>query len=151
MNNISVLLSEWKQRASQAEVAHFKQAARYNKLRYVTELPSSLLGFIVGGALFTDLARVYPIKTGLISLASGMAGLVHILFRFKERADEHKKAATGWSKVRREIELRQAVMDLDTDYINKLKDQIDRLSEESPVVQEHIWEFAMATFKQVKL
>lgn len=150
MTDVQNLLAEWKRRAMQAETAHFKQSARYTRMYYLVGLPAVILQAIVSTAVFGQLTEQYYWIAGLFSLGATVAGIIHVWFRFNERALENKKAATGWSKVRREIEVKQIVeIANDNKYIETLKTRIDQLSEESPVVQDKIWEFALSMVRVV--
>ncbi|RDK03540.1 SLATT domain-containing protein [Paraburkholderia lacunae] len=135
------LLMKWIRRARESQMSHYDMADLLSaRERRVGWLVTALTAF-VGTAVFASLneAAVAPalrIIVGLVSVMAAVSAALQTFFRFAERAEKHRAAGARYGAVRRRLE---AVFAGDPDardghYLSAIRDELDRLAEDSPNV-----------------
>lgn len=111
----------------------------------------------VGTSMFAMLQHQgsvqFKIGVGMISVAAAVLASLQTFLRFAERAERHRVAATRWEAVRREIaemiSLHPAYPESRGDpkrYLDSLRERMDRLSDDSPGLDERTWIRAQKRF-----
>jgi hypothetical protein len=100
----------------------------------------------VGTAVFASLTSAavtveMRIFVGLMSVAATVSAALQRFVRYAERAEKHRSAGARYGAVRRRLE---AVFAGDADardghYLTAIRDELDRLAEDSPNVPPHIF------------
>ncbi|AUI67830.1 SLATT domain-containing protein [Beggiatoa leptomitoformis] len=147
--SIDELLQQWRSRAQMAQYSHFATANYLRKLHYFLGIPSIIFSTIVGTSVFASLnedstSTYLRLIVGVISvLAAGLSGMQTFL-RFEERAERHHLGGTQYGAVAREIEqflfFRSCSSDEAMKFLNKIRENMDRLAESSPEIPQDIWE-----------
>jgi hypothetical protein len=101
---------------------------------------------LVGTAVFASLSStaVSPalrILVGLVSVAAAVSAALRNFLRYAERAEKHRSAGARYGAVRRRLE---AIFAGDADardghYLTAIRDELNRLAEDSPNVPPQIF------------
>lgn len=76
------------------------------------------------------------LAVGLLSVLAAILSSLQTFFKFSERAEKHRLFAARFGSVRREFEGFYAAGSVENEpnYLNVLRDKLDRLAEEAPHV-----------------
>ncbi|OAJ63762.1 hypothetical protein A6V36_17250 [Paraburkholderia ginsengiterrae] len=140
------LLLKWIRRARESQMSHYDMADLLSaRDRQVGWLVTALTAF-VGTAVFASLnsAAVSPqlrIAVGLVSVTATVSAALQTFLRYAERAEKHRAAGARYGAVRRRLE---AIYSGDADardghYLTAIRDELDRLAEDSPNVPPRIF------------
>ncbi|MBK3810313.1 SLATT domain-containing protein [Paraburkholderia nemoris] len=140
------LLLKWIRRARESQMSHYDMADLLSaRDRSVGWLVTALTAF-VGTAVFASLSStaVSPalrIFVGFVSVAAAVSAALQTFLRYAERAEKHRAAGARYGAVRRRLE---AIFAGDADardghYLTAIRDELDRLAEDSPNVPPHIF------------
>ncbi|MFM0309503.1 SLATT domain-containing protein [Paraburkholderia sp. RL17-383-BIF-A] len=140
------LLLKWIRRARESQMSHYDMADLLSaRDRQVGWLATALTAF-VGTAVFASLhaSAVSPelkIFIGFVSVAAAVASALQTFLRYAERAEKHRAAGARYGAVRRRLE---AVFAGDADardghYLSAIRDELDRLAEDSPNVPPRVF------------
>lgn len=151
------ILSETERRIKTSARAHWETTNRLENCgRWVTSLT-------IGGGFAVSLLGAVPIVTpGIyaphaqwINLAIfALAGATSILstfqavFRWSERGQAHRIAASQYTNARRKLEILLLKVPINTDDLSELLDYLTQLSDTTPSVPEPIWLRATAYIKR---
>jgi hypothetical protein len=140
------LLLKWIRRARESQMSHYDMADLLSaRDRRVGWLVTALTAF-VGTAVFASLnmsavAPVLRIFIGLVSVTAAVSAALQTFLRYAERAEKHRAAGARYGAVRRRLE---AIFVGDADardghYLTAIRDELDRLAEDSPNVPPRIF------------
>jgi hypothetical protein len=142
-SSAKTLLQNWYDRIGRVQVAHFAAAKRFGKRNIQLGLPAIIFSTIVGTSVFASLnndniPQWAKIAVGLISVVAAVLTALQTFLGFSERADKHRTTAVRYGAVGRQIEqfqqtgssARQSIDDL----VDQIRERLDRLAEESPVL-----------------
>ncbi|MGF6770887.1 hypothetical protein P3T18_003366 [Paraburkholderia sp. GAS199] len=140
------LLLKWIRRARESQMSHYDMADLLSSRdRRIGWLATALTAF-VGTAVFASLneATVSPalrIFVGLVSVTAAVSSALQTFLRYAERAEKHRAAGARYGAVRRRLE---AVFSGDRDardghYLTAIRDELDRLAEDSPNVPPEVF------------
>jgi hypothetical protein len=137
------LLQDWYRRIGIVQKAHFESAMRFGKQNMQLGLPAIIFSTIVGTSVFASLnndniPQLAKIAVGLISVVAALLTALQTFLGFSERAEKHRTTAVRYGAVGRQIEqflqtgssARQSTDDL----VDQIRERLDRLAEESPVL-----------------
>jgi hypothetical protein len=144
------LLQDWATRAAASASAHNLIAGRLARYNVLLGVPVVVCSTFVGTSLFATLQHQgsvqFKIWVGMISVAAAVLASLQTFLRFAERAEKHRVAAARWEALRREIaemiSLHPAYPESRGDpknYLDSLRERMDRLSDESPAMGERTW------------
>lgn len=142
----SQLLLKWIRRARESQMSHYDMAdllsARDRQLGW---LATALTAF-VGTAVFASLSETavsigVRVFVGLVSVAAVVCAALQTFLKYAERAEKHRSAGARYGAVRRKLE---AVYSHDPDardghYLTSIRDELDRLAQDSPNVPPRIF------------
>jgi hypothetical protein len=102
---------------------------------------------VVGASAFasvvTELIPIWSkVAAGAASVLAGVLAALQTFFKFSERAERHKTFGAKFGAIRRELEALNAsgrAKD-EPNYINVLRDRLDRLAEEAPAVPAEVFQ-----------
>jgi hypothetical protein len=120
-----------------------KTSTKNNWISIPTIILSTLVGFLSGTSttLFKDSASA-SIGIGAVSLFTGVISTIGNYFAFAKRTEAHRIASISYSKLARfleiELSLPKSERILAKDLLKITKDQIERLLETSPAVDEKV-------------
>lgn len=142
----SQLLLKWIRRARESQMSHYDMADLLSvRDRQLGWLVTALTAF-VGTAVFASLTLTavsveQRIFVGLVSVAAVVSAALQLFLRYAERAEKHRAAGARYGAVRRRLE---AVFAGDPDardghYLSAIRDELDRLAQDSPNVPPRIF------------
>jgi hypothetical protein len=120
-----------------------KTSTKNNWISIPTIILSTLVGFLSGTSttLFKDSASA-SIGIGAVSLFTGVISTIGNYFAFAKRTEAHRIASISYSKLARfleiELSLPKSERILAKDLLKITKDQIERLLETSPAIDEKV-------------
>lgn len=140
------LLLKWIRRARESQMSHYDMADLLSARNlWIGWLVTALTAF-VGTAAFASLTLTaisleMRIFVGIVSATAVVSAALQTFLRYAERAEKHRAAGARYGAVRRRLE---AVFAGDADardghYLTAIRDELDRLAEDSPNVPPHIF------------
>jgi len=138
------LLIQWLKRARESQFAHYSAHDRLLRRHYWIGIPATALATIVGTSVFASLGKDVNdwarIAAGLVSVVTAVLTALQTFWRFPERAELHRRAATAYAAVRRDIELRLTFPDrVNFDGIEAVRKELDRIAFEAPSTSHRDW------------
>src|SRR4051794_9956662 len=139
----SFLLKTWYDRITWVQIAHFDAAMRFGSRNLQMGLPAIILSTIVGTSVFASLnndtiPQWAKITVGVISIAAAVLTALQTFLSFSERAEKHRITAVRYGAVGRQIEqfleTGSAANDKTEALINQVRESLNRLAEECPVL-----------------
>lgn len=147
-NEVVKLLYKWLRRVKRAQLAHRLSAKHAQAHHFRIGIPAIVLSTIVGTSVFASFQVDLPggkVVVGLLSMCAAVLTALQTFLRYDETARNHQKAAVGYAQVRQSIEHR-LVFPLSDDNLEEfcalLKEKIEKLNEESPLIKEKVWQKA---------
>lgn len=149
------LQEEWRRRARVAQTAHYKSAAkleaRHRRLGVLVVALNALVGTTVFASLSKDFNVWIRVATGVVSVLAAVFAAIQAFDRAGERAETHRKAATRFSALQRDVELFAATGAVpDSEDAKFLKDfnvRYVQLVNESPTADEALFRRVEAGFR----
>lgn len=139
------LLQDWYLRLRFAQYSHYEAAKSFDRMNYWLGVPVVIFSTFVGTSVFANIGEKVSndnlkILLGLVSVLAATLSGIQTFLRFSERAEKHRVAAAKYGALRRQIEEILCSTDAVTrDIIAALRQEIDRLAEETPHIPERIW------------
>lgn len=141
------LIKDWFRRARESQHVHYSCGNYFSKLNYFLGIPTIILGAIVGTAIFSSLDNQsvgdYTVLIGSVSILSSVLATLHTFLGFEQRAAKHKLTASGYSSIRRELELLKSFPIDDEEKLSSkletVKVSLDHLADASPEVPKFMW------------
>ena len=139
------LLTDWYRRIRFAQFAHYEAAKSYDRMNYGLGIPVVILSTFVGTSVFANIVSTvdarFQILIGLVSVVAASLASLQTFFRFSEKAEKHRTAASKYGALRREIEEIMVLCNQEElkDSISNLRSRLDKLSEEAPHIPHQIW------------
>lgn len=147
-SGVEQLTIAWLQRAHLVLSAHHMAAGIFEKRHYWLGIPSVAISTVVGTAVFASLQKSphvsIQIIVGLASIAAAVLASLLTFLRYNERAEKHRLAGVRYGTIMRQLE--QALLipphneDEARDFFNSIRDQWDKLNEESLTMPTKIWD-----------
>jgi len=146
LNNNLELLTDWLRRLKETQAAHYESSKPLAGYNLALGIPVVVLTAFVGTSVFATLEKdvepLIKIAVGLISVTAAILSSLQTFLRFSERAEQHRSTAARSGVVRRQIEQLIAGGDwsnIPSDKIDKIRNEIDRISESAPSIKESVW------------
>ena len=140
------LLLKWIRRARESQMSHYDMADLLSARDHLVGWLVTGLTAVVGTTAFASLALTavsleMRIFVGLVSVAAVVSAALQTFLRYAERAEKHRAAGARYGAVRRRLE---AIFAGDADardghYLTAIRDELDRLAEDSPNVPPRIF------------
>jgi len=133
------LLRGWLLHAHKGRDRHDDAARRYDARWTAMGVPTIVLSAAVGTSVFASVGRAAAVwaqvLVGLLSVTAAVLSALQTFFDYPGRAERHRLAATKYKAVVREIEeIRAAQSVPDHEYLDGLRQRLDALEQEMPVV-----------------
>jgi hypothetical protein len=148
------LLEEWHRRASINKNAHYDAGRYFAKLNHSLGIPVIVLSAIVGTSVFATLEQQVDLRIrivfGLTNVAIAVLGSLQTFFGYAERVEKHRLAGAKYGSIARELEQVIASGDATTkrELLDRLREHMDSLSQESPQIPPKIWRRAETWFAE---
>ncbi|HTG47712.1 MAG TPA: SLATT domain-containing protein [Actinomycetota bacterium] len=145
------LLAEWHLRITTAQFGHQLQAERTRVWNLALGIPVVVATTIVGTSAFAALNNTgshdsWKIAAGVLSIFAAVLAALQTFLGFGDRAERHRIAATRYASIRRAIEL--ALTRHDTQEIDKIRIDMDRVGGPSPQIGHRRWDEATVLAKR---
>ncbi len=147
------LLLKWLRRVKRSQLAHRLSAKNAQSSHFQIGIPAIALSTIVGTSVFASFQVDLPggkLLVGLLSMAAAVLTALQTFLRYDETARNHQKADVGYGEVRQSIEHRLAFPLSESgleDFCGLVREKIEKLNQESPLIDEKIWEKAKSHVK----
>ena len=147
------LLSRWQTNAKRSQIANY-DAANYNSsLNYKLGIPAIIFAAIVGTSVFATLQSKVEIwaqiLVGILSVFAAVLTSLQTFLKSEEKAAKHRTAAVEYGTIKRQIDellLGGKISDdLLQDQIRRIRERLDDLSRDVPIVPRKIWTKATET------
>lgn len=154
------IIEETERRIKVSARAHWVTTNRFETLSRLFTFVSITGGFIVSllAALPIVFAKFYTAYGTEIALSIFVLGTsvsvvstLQAIFRWSERSQDHRHAATGYTNARRQLEILRLKETLSPDDVTELLQDLSRLSDLTPSVPEAIWKAAQRDLKAGRL
>lgn len=151
------LMSEWQQRASVSQDAHYVIATRLGRYNLFFGIPVVVFSTIVGTSVFATLQENvvvgWRIAVGIVSVLAAVLASLQTFLRFQERAEKHRSAAEQWAAIRREIDQMLALhpdylaeRSDPKEYLDQLRRRMGEVSAQAPEIGDKDWSAAEARY-----
>lgn len=135
------LVLAWLRRARESQMAHYEMANIFSRRERWLGVPVILITTVIGTSVFASLTSqvISPeakIAVGMLSVVAAVLSSLQTFFKYSERSESHRSAAARFGAVRRKLEVIYAENSQSEErhYISTLRDELDRLADESPHV-----------------
>jgi hypothetical protein len=137
MSTLQEVLTDWYQRVTVTQSAHYLSADAFSRKSYWLGIPVIVLSTIVGTSVFATLAKgpgpKLQIAVGLASVLAAVLASLQTFLGYSARAEKHRVAGAKYGAVGRELEvLRSSDRSVSEDAIAELRKRLDALALESP-------------------
>jgi hypothetical protein len=142
------LMANWSDIASCYRLLHDKSEKRFSRFNMAITVPVIMLSTMTGTANF-GMGSIFPesftkanLIIGSFSLIVTLISAISNFLRYAENSEAHKIASVQWAKFQRnittEISLSPSERSPASEFINLSRKELDRLMEQSPVVDDNI-------------
>lgn len=142
------LLQKWLRRVKRAQLAHRLSAKNAQLQHFRIGIPAIALSTIVGTSVFASFQvdlQEGKLILGLLSMGAAVLTALQTFLRYDESSRNHQQADVGYGEIRQSIEHR-LVFPLAGDRLEEfctlIKERIEKLNKESPLIDEKIWKKA---------
>ena len=137
MPTTSEMLTDWYQRVSVTQRAHYISADQFSYKKFLLGIPALGLSAFVGSTVFATLQKqpCLPLQIciGFASVAAGLLTGLQTFMNYSERAEKHRVAGAKYGALGRELEqLRSSGVEPSTEVLEKVRKTLDSLALESP-------------------
>jgi len=147
------LLVRWQMNAKRSQIANYKAANYHSTLNYTLGIPALIISAIVGTSIFVTLQSNVElwakILVGILNILVAVLSSLQTFFRSEERAAKHRSCAVEYGAVKRLIDELLSGGDISDDSlhekIKRVRERLDDLSREGPIMPEKIWQTAKKT------
>ena len=147
------MLTRWRSNCRRSQIANYSSASHFTTQNYCLGVPTIILSTIVSTSIFVTLGKsVDPLIQTIVGLASVLTAVLVALQTFLKRAEiasGHRSTAAIYGSVKRQLDQEIAKLEAGEDVaqhtIDTVRERMDTLSKEGPVVPDDIWAKARAT------
>lgn len=150
-----LLLRRWHTRIKRHQLAHRFAAKGLQAMHIRLGIPTVILSASAGSLVFAsfdgELGRIMDIIIGLLSISAAALASMQTFLRFGELSVAHQRADAKFASIRHRIEQIESLSGGNDasyeEFINEIRKKSDRLTHDSPLVQEKYWQKARSTLK----
>jgi hypothetical protein len=153
--SLETLLEAWHRRASVAKNAHYDAGGHFAKLNHALGIPVIVLSAIVSTSVFATLEQQVDLRIkiifGLINVVITVFGSLQTFFGYGERVEKHRLAGAKYASIARELEQVIATGNImnEKEPLDRLRERMDTLSQESPQIPDEIWRRAEEAYTKL--
>jgi len=148
------LLLKWIRRARESQKSHYDMADLLAARNRLLGIGVTVVSAAVGTSVFLSLVAqadtpLVRIVVGLVSIAIAVSSALQTFLRYSERAETHRAAGARYGGVRRRLEAIYAgdAGAREGNYMNEVRDALDRLAEDSPSVPPRVFKRTQQTLR----
>eukprot|EP01043_Picozoa_sp_COSAG02_P017777 COSAG02_NODE_814_length_16879_cov_4.389928_9_plen_215_part_00 len=153
------LLAEWSEKASCFRWLHARCEKRYRTRYYAFAIPVIILSTLTGFAnvgmsefLRDDAKPMASAIVGGVNLLAGVLGTLQSFLKVAETMESHRASGVAWSKLGRNISIELALDPARrapaADFLAASRSEYDRLTEQSPAIDDSVIAMFKARFSQ---
>ena len=153
------LLAEWSEKASCFRWLHARCEKRYRTRYYAFAIPVIILSTLTGFAnvgmsefLRDDAKPMASAIVGGVNLLAGVLGTLQSFLKVAETMESHRASGVAWSKLGRNISIELALDPARrapaADFLAASRAEYDRLTEQSPAIDDSVIAMFKARFSQ---
>lgn len=147
------MLKRWRANCRRSQIANYDSASRFTIQNYLLGVPTIILSAIVSTSIFATLGKnVDPFAQTIVGMVTVLTAVLVALQTFLKRselASRHRSIAALYGSVKRQLDQEIAKLltgeDLRQQMIDTIRERMDALSQEGPVVPDKIWAKARET------
>ena len=144
------LLERWQANAKRSQIANYNAANKFSSLNLKLGIPTIIASAIVGTSVFASLqsevATWAQITVGGFSVLAVVLASLQTFLKAEDKAAKHRAAAVEYGTVKRLIDEllsgEDISLDVLQDQVRHIRERLDDLSREVPVVPKKIWKKA---------
>lgn len=144
------ILTRWRKNCHRSQIANYNAANRFAKRHYCIGIPTVISSAIVATSVFAALGQkvdlYVQILVGSISVTAAILAGLQTFLKHDELALKHREIAAKYGSVKRQLDQEIAKLNAEEDIsqqtVSTIREQMDALSAEGPVVPKDIWERA---------
>ncbi|MFZ6688826.1 SLATT domain-containing protein [Undibacterium sp. SXout11W] len=141
------LVLAWLRRARESQMAHYEMANLLSTRGRWLGVPVILITTVIGTSVFASLSSVEissgaKIVVGTLSAIAAVLSSLQTFFKYSERSEKHRATAARYGAIRRKLEILYAehTETAEKHYLDTLREELDRISDESPHVPVSVFE-----------
>ena len=154
-DNTNELLRGWLLHAHKGRDRHDVAARRCDRQRYLIGIPATVAAAVVGTSTFAALqgspTRVVQVLVGVLAIVSAILSSLQSFLDLGARAERHRIASVKYKTVIRRMEQMGigTIQDLalDSPVLDELRQTLDALEEEMPVVAPSVYDHVEAKYR----
>lgn len=140
------LAAQWKDKASIARDAHYKQAKIVRRRHVYLGIPVVIVSTVVGTSVFASLAHTQETNVklviGVLSVASSILAALQTFHNYAQQAEHHRMTAIRFSAIVRRLEFLAAANNGDEQLARILEDVAKEWNEiniDAPLAPMSVW------------
>jgi hypothetical protein len=148
------LLRGWLLHAHKGRDRHDLAARQCDRRRYLIGIPATIVAAIVGTSTFAALQqspdRTLQLVVGVLAIVSAILVSLQTFLDLGVRAERHRIAGVRYKVVIRQLEqlgIGKVTTGLDAPALTELRQRLDTLEEEMPVVQPTVYDRVEAKYR----
>jgi hypothetical protein len=141
------LLRGWLLHAHKGRDRQDLAARRCDQRRYLLGIPATIIAAIVGTATFAALQKTpdprVQLVVGVLAIVAAILTSLQSFLDLGARAERHRMAGVRYKAVIRQLEqqgIGTLAKALDAPLLNELRQRLDALEEEMPVIPPHVYD-----------
>ena len=146
------MLARWRTNCRRSQVANYESANRCSNRNYFLGIPTVVLSAIVATGVFASLGQkvelYIQIGVGLVGVVAAVLSSLQTFLKLDELAAKHRSIAAEYGAIKRhldqEISRLRTGQEVSQQTINNIRERMDALSREGPVVPRVVWRKARA-------
>lgn len=147
------MLKRWRTNCRRSQIANYSSAGHFTKQNYWLGIPAIILSTIASTGIFGTLGNsVVPavqIMVGMVTVLTAVLVALQTFLKRSELASRHRSTAAIYGSVKRQLDQEIAKLEAGEDVrqqtIDTIRERMDSLSQEGPVVPDKIWAKARDT------
>lgn len=131
----------WIRRAREAQLQHYEMANIFSRRDKWLGIPVIVVTAIIGTSAFLSvvyesLSAYAKVSVGILSIAAAILSSLQTFFKFSEQSEKHRLSAAKYGSTRRKLEViySQNKLEMEGNYMNALREELDNLANVSPYV-----------------
>ena len=147
------MLARWRTNCRRSQIANYNSASRFTLQNLWLGVPTIILSTIVSTSIFATLGKsVDPLVQTIVGMVTVLTAVLVALQTFLKRselASRHRSTAALYGSVKRQLDQEIAKLEAGENVAQKtidtIRERMDALSQEGPVVPDGIWAKARVT------
>lgn len=136
-------MQQWANAVRINHLGHIAAAKSHGRMHRLLGGLAAALGVVSATAVFANIRQSprlwVQVLAGAVVLVAVAVGAVNTFLNYAARASAHQSAATGYGSLRRELEQRRLVKDVDDAFLSYFRTEWNRLDRDAPTMSPRIY------------